>query len=177
MATHCKGCGERLGFFARMFGDCYECYNKRRIAEEDAAQAAKSKRLEERKNKPLWRSIGQTDAEVPVDQKNSHKLEQRQESWVEVMLTLAWILCFCAAAVFAFLAVVAANNSYEQGPAIIFTAYAISLTVSGIIFAAIGKIISSLTEVNDNLRLLVGQNRNRVLPQQEGADTIHEQGV
>lgn len=157
-----------------MFGECYDCYDKRRIAEEQAAQAAKAKRWEERKKKPLWRSLGQTGAEISADQKDSDKLKPRQESWVEVMLTLAWILCFCAAAVFGFLAVAAANNSYEQGPAIIFIAYTVSLIVSGIVFAAIGKIISSLTEVNYHLHLLVGQNRNKVVRQQEGTDTLVE---
>jgi hypothetical protein len=98
-------------------------------------------------------------------------------SWVQIMLSLIWILCFIAALLFGIVAVAAATNDYGQGEAFVFTAYAISLTVSGIVFAAIGKIIAALTSVDDNLRLLVRQNAAEGVPGKEvGGAAVFEKG-
>lgn len=97
--------------------------------------------------------------------------DEEEESWVEVMLSVAWMLCFAAAAIFGFLAVSAANDRYEQGSVIIFVTYAISLVVSGLIFAAIGKIISALTSVNKSLRIIASQNGFGLPHQREAVET------
>lgn len=159
MAKKCQACGKRLGIFEKMFGDeCHPCFNKRVRDEQAAAEVARAKRWEEQKAKLPWR-VPMLSVPESAGKKNAeHKASEREESWVEVMLGLAWILCFCAALVFGILAVVASNDGYEQGAAVVFTAYAISLIVSGIVFAAIGKIISALTSINENLLLFVSMN-------------------
>jgi hypothetical protein len=172
MAKKCQACGKRLGIFERMFGDeCHPCFNKRVRDEQAAAEVARAKRWEEQKAKLPWR-VPMLSGPGSAGKKNAeHKASEREESWVEVMLGLAWILCFCAALVFGILAVVASNDSYEQGAAVVFTAYAISLMVSGIVFAAIGKIISALTSINENLRLLVSHDVLRGVRGKESDET------
>ena len=67
-------------------------------------------------------------------------------------------MCFAGAAVFGYMALVAANDRYgQEGAAILSTVYALTLCVSGVVFAAICKIVSSLSSINDNLSLLVKQ--------------------
>jgi hypothetical protein len=159
MAKKCQACGKRLGIFEKMFGDeCHPCFNERVRDAQAVAEVARAKRWEEQKAKLPWR-VPMLSGPDSAGKKNAeHKASEREESWVEVMLGLAWMLCFCAALVFGTKAVVAANDGYEPGAVVVFTAYAISLMVSGIVFAAIGKIISALTSINDNLLLFVGMN-------------------
>jgi hypothetical protein len=100
----------------------------------------------------------------------------REVSWVEVLLMISWIFSFCAAVIFAFMAVAAAND-YEPGTAIVFTAYAISLTVSGVIFASIGKIISILSLVNDNLSAILSKSTRDVEQPQEPSEITKISGT
>lgn len=166
MAEQCKECGSRLGFFEKMRGECNDCFRKRRMEMYAAAAAADARRWEEQKKKWPWRIFNRTTASTSLAHvteatslAEATKQSRTDESWVEVLLTLAWFLCFSVATVFAFMALVAANDRYEEGAAIIFTAYAVSLCVSGVVFAAIGKIVSFLRAINENLSLLVEQKQ------------------
>lgn len=159
MAKKCQACGKRLGVFEKMFGDeCHPCFNKRVRGEQAVIEVARAKRWEEQKAKFPWRVPMLSGPETTGKKNTEHKAADRQECWVEVVLGLAWMLCFCVALVFGILAVAAATDGYEQAEVIVFMIYAISLTVSGIVFAAIGKVISALTSINDNLSVLVAQN-------------------
>jgi hypothetical protein len=166
MVRECKACGKRLDFFEKMFGDeCGPCSSV-------SFEAAKAKRREEQKERRPWRVVTQPrDSATPKQAGSARIKDEEEQSWVEVMLSVAWMLCFAAAAVFALLAVSAANHRYEQGPVIIFVTYAISLVVSGMIFAAIGKIISALTSVNKSLRIIASQNGFVLLHQREAVET------
>ncbi len=168
MAVQCKECGGRLGVFEKMLGECHECHQKRRIAEQVAAETDRAKRWEEQKKRWPWRMFSQS---ITTDS-SPQKYEQivREESWVEIMLTLTWTLCFGAAAVFGLIAL-SATAREEQGSAVIFTAYATSLMVLGVIFASIGKIISTLTSVNNNLSVLVSQAASDVQQRKDSSET------
>jgi hypothetical protein len=176
MAKNCKDCGKHLGFFASMFGDCYECNTKKRIAAEAAAVAAREKRWAEKTENWPWRIFSQSAPPVSIEQKREQKTPVREDSWVEVLLMISWIFSFCAAVIFAFMAVAAAND-YEPGTAIVFTAYAISLTVSGVIFASIGKIISILSLVNDNLSAILSKSTRDVEQPQEPSEITKISGT
>jgi len=150
-----------------MFGDeCNPCFNRRANEERAALEAARASRWEEKKQKWKWLAVIEPLAPTSKGKEETQKVNEREQSWVEVLLSLACILCFGAAFVFGVMASMRADE-YEQGPAIILFAYAISLAVSGLIFAAIGKIISSLTSVDENIRLLVSQHRVRDLPERD----------
>lgn len=159
MAKKCSECGQPLDFLDLFYNSCTDCAQKRVYGSQVSINLKPSKTINLKPSKT-------TDAKAQVAPAREYT-----SGWVEGLLTITWILCFGGAAVLGFMALAAANVPYEQGTAIVLTAYAVSLAVSGVIFAAIGKIISSLTSINGNLRLLVTQNEVRVVHREEGAES------
>ncbi len=158
LQKNCKDCGKPLDIFERIFERCDNCAHKR--AYSNTGEKRQADRMLSQQVKPFATEAAQI---------SRPKIEL---SWVEVMINLAWILCFCAAAVFALMALASATDRGEQGAVAFFTACAISLTVSGVLFAAVGKVISTLTSINVNLNELASHSAGGMLRSQEGSKLI-----
>jgi len=154
VAKECKECGARLGVYQRAFwSECQACYLKRAMAESQAREQAQAKLWAERWERltrrwfPAKKALGNSR-----DLQNTRKPIESilpDESWVEAMLGISWISSFVAAAIFGLLAYSELSDSYGDPTSIfIYIACTLSLVISGILFAAIGKIIALLSISN-----------------------------
>ena len=144
MPKHCQYCQKKLGFF-EISGECEDCFVKRRHEETAREIEAQANRRAGRaaRGKTLFAVNTDLTAGGAATAEGSSSIEV---SWVEGMLSIAWVLSFCAAAVFAFLALIAISDRYgEVEAAFFFLAYSLSLMICGTLLAAVSKIIATLS--------------------------------
>lgn len=170
MALKCKACGRRLDFLEILFGECDDCYKERHAKEEKAAELWRARRMQGQENGHPSEVMGEEVSTSKPKSETDTSDAAREASWIEVMLSVVWILCFVLALILGIMALVAANDRHDQGSAIVLTYAALSVLVSGVLFAALRKIISTLLSLNDSLKLLVDLRAQRaVQPKVEDA--------